>query len=414
MLPQEPIHWHHGAPRPQIGGWCSMPSGFQAFAPHPGGPCPHRPISGIPGSWEVDMWGGSISPATPACGSRAPVLAGGAGPRAAGAQGCLQQLACAGVHGSCLPWGAGMAPVLRPSGPSPMSSSASQVSTAGIYSASSGGFCQGGGTRWGWGPAAIVGQQPRSITPVPSAAQLLRLDPARVQSERGLPESARQRQVVECQVVLPVNARSISPRTRSTSKARMPLVPATSATPFAVSVATERASQAVRALRDLAGCSLQEAKEALIEAVAAQEDRVQKKAGTIAEEEPADIADEPIPGLPSAVDVSVQTDSPPAVSYAVLDSKLNITVVLACLAQGLMSSPSVCTFNMSLLNICLMEKEPGTRWTNEITVVIATWSSVLLSKLWRQLRLRFLLWQSLRRELTYGGDSLTLSNQVRK
>ncbi|CAE8707236.1 unnamed protein product, partial [Polarella glacialis] len=38
-----------------------------------------------------------------------------------------------------------------------------------------------------------------------------------------------------------------------------------------VSVATERASQAVRALRDLAGCSLQEAKEALIEAVAAQE-----------------------------------------------------------------------------------------------------------------------------------------------
>ena len=51
------------------------------------------------------------------------------------------------------------------------------------------------------------------------------------------------------------------------------------------------------------------------------QDRVQKKAGaTIAEEEPADIADVPISGEPSAVDVAVQTDRPPAVSHAVLDS----------------------------------------------------------------------------------------------
>ena len=49
--------------------------------------------------------------------------------------------------------------------------------------------------------------------------------------------------------------------------------------------------------------------------------RVQKKAGAaIFQEEPADIADEPTSGASSAVDVAVQTDSPQAVSHAVLDS----------------------------------------------------------------------------------------------
>ncbi|CAE8611866.1 unnamed protein product [Polarella glacialis] len=49
-------------------------------------------------------------------------------------------------------------------------------------------------------------------------------------------------------------------------------------------------------------------------------DRVQKKAGAIPDEQPADAAEEPTSGPSSAVDVAVQTDRPPAVSPAVLDS----------------------------------------------------------------------------------------------
>ncbi|CAE8676725.1 unnamed protein product [Polarella glacialis] len=48
--------------------------------------------------------------------------------------------------------------------------------------------------------------------------------------------------------------------------------------------------------------------------------RWQLVAGAIPDEQPADAADEPTSGASSAVDVAVQTDRPPAVSHAVLDS----------------------------------------------------------------------------------------------